>query len=223
MSTPAVVAIDGAAGSGKSTLARGLARRLGIPYVNTGSMYRALAAAALRNGVAVDDPDGLLELVRSLSFRVVDGDPPSLEIEGYPANALVAPEVEAIVSAVSRHPGVRTAMRAAQRSLGLRGHVVMEGRDIGSVVFPDAPVKLFLTADPAVRAERRVRERATDEASTAAALRARDDADDRTVPLSAPAGADVLDTGALSIEEALEEALRLVLVRAPWMPQETAS
>jgi cytidylate kinase len=212
-----VVAIDGAAGSGKSTLAKALARELRLVYVNTGLMYRALAAAALRAEVASDAEDALVELMRTLTFRVTNGTPPTLEVEGFADAELTGPEVERTVSAVARHPSIRSAMRAAQRSLGLARGAVMEGRDIGSMVFPDAPVKLYLVADAATRIERRADERGSADAVVAAALRARDEVDARTNPFVPPEGADVVDTGALSIEDTLQEGMRLVHLRAPWL------
>lgn len=212
-----VVAIDGAAGSGKSTLARALARRLGLSYVNTGLMYRALAAAALRAGVAAHDGRRLLGLMETLRFTVARGDPPSLEVEGYSPDELTAPEVERTVSAVARHGEVRDAMRKAQREAGLEAGAVMEGRDIGSVVFPDAPVKLYLVADEAARAARRADERARGDVEVVDELKARDDADARTNPFVPPDGAEVIDTGALSIEATVEAAVEVVRRRAPWL------
>jgi cytidylate kinase len=218
-----VVAIDGAAGSGKSTLARSLARELGLAYVNTGLMYRALAAAALRARVAPDDADALVRLMRTLTFMITEGTHPTLEVEGYAEAELTSLEVERTVSTVASHPMIRSAMRTAQRSLGLVNGAVMEGRDIGSVVFPDAAVKLYLVADPAARVERRADERSSDDAAVAVALRARDEADARTNPFVPPDGADVVDTGSLSIDDTLEEAKRVVRLRAPWLiPQDEA-
>jgi cytidylate kinase len=209
-----VVAIDGAAGSGKSTLARSLARALDLPYVNTGLMYRALAAAALRAGVGDDDPEGLLELLRGLRFTLAPTDPPQLEVEGYGLGALTSPEVESTVSAVARHPEVRRRMRALQRAMGIDHGAVMEGRDIGSVVFTDAPVKLYLAADPRARATRRAEERGSDRRA-GEALHARDRRDAETNPHVPAPGADVIDTTDLDIEDTVAEALRVVRDRAP--------
>ena len=155
-----MIAIDGPAGAGKSTLARRLAVELDLPYVNTGLMYRALTARALGDGLDLDDGPGLARAAAGIEFDLdLTPSPPELRIDGRPpANELVRPEVEANVSAVSRHPDVRELMRIAQRELGARG-AVMEGRDIGSVVFPDAEVKLFLLAAPGERASRRSQER----------------------------------------------------------------
>jgi CMP/dCMP kinase len=205
-----LVAVDGAAGSGKSTLSRRLARELGVPYVNTGSMYRALAAAAGRAGVAVDDAARLVELTRTLRFTLAGSDPVELEVEGFGADELTDPEVEATVSAVSRHPGVRTLMRERQRALG-SGGAVMEGRDIATVVFPEAPVKLFLRAEAAERSVRRANERgATHAGEIADAIRSRDARDAMTNPLEPAPDAEVIDTSELDAEETLARALEIV-------------
>jgi cytidylate kinase len=202
-----LVAVDGAAGSGKSTLARGLARRLGVAYVNTGLMYRALAAASLARGKDPDDEEGLVDLARGLRFRLEGTDPPALEVEGYGLDDLTTPDVESRVSLEARHPAVRSLMRDLQRDLGATG-AVMEGRDIATVVFPDAPLKLFLRADPASRVDRRADERgAVDTGTVRDALERRDARDARTTPLEPAPGALVIDTSDLSIEETLDEAL----------------
>ena len=205
-----VVAIDGAAGSGKSTLSRGLARALGVPYINTGLMYRALTAAALRAGVSAEDEQGLVDLVADLRFTLAGDDPAEIEVEGYPSEALTTREVELTVSTVARHAAVRERMRAQQREIGLDG-AVMEGRDIATVVFPDAPVKLFLQADEEARSARRTLERTgRDPSEVADALRRRDAHDARTNPLEPAPDASVIDTGLLDTDAALAEALRIV-------------
>jgi cytidylate kinase len=210
-----VVAIDGAAGSGKSTLARHLARALGLPYVNTGLMYRALTLEALRRGLDMDDGPSLAELMGTLRFSVEGSDPAELWIEGAaPDDALHGEEVEARVSALARHPEVRTAMRGEQRELGGSG-AVMEGRDIGSVIFPEAPVKLYLIADPGIRAERRAQERPEGERMVADALHRRD-ADDKEVnPFRPTDGAVTLDTTSLDPQAALAAAMDVVRRLAP--------
>ena len=210
-----VVAIDGAAGSGKSTLARGLARRLGLPYVNTGIMYRALTLEAIERGTAVDDGVGLAALMSNLRFDLGHGEPPELEVEGSPPRPdLEGPDVEAHVSEVAAHPQVRSLMRAAQRALGIEGGVV-EGRDIGSVVFPDAPVKLYLVAHPADRIERRAQERDASTDRVGASLETRDRRDAKVNPFEPPAGAVVIDTTDLDIDGTLEAALEVVARVAP--------
>lgn len=211
-----VIAIDGAAGSGKSTLARLLAGTLGLPYINTGSMYRALTLAARRAEVDVEDADRLARLMATLRFTLspkLSGEPRELWIDGVPpSEELESADVEAHVSAVARHPEVRAVMRAAQRALG-EGGTVMEGRDIGSAVFPDAPVKMFLVAAPQERAGRRVEERGA--AEVAGALLERDRRDARVNPLVPAEDAVVIDTSDLDVDGTLRAALAVVAERAP--------
>jgi CMP/dCMP kinase len=215
MSAARVVAIDGPAGSGKSTLARALALELNLPYVNTGLMYRALTARAIDRGVGPNDEAGLLRLTEVLRFTFVGSRPVELKVEGATDEELTAPKVERTVSSVAAHPKVRGWMRDAQRELGAGG-AVMEGRDIGSVVFPDARVKIYLDADPDHRTERRAEERADrGAAEVAAALEARDERDARTNPFAPAPGAVVIDTGRLDPEGTLEAAVAVVRERAP--------
>lgn len=218
MTPPVIVAVDGAAGSGKSTLARGLARALRVAYVNTGLMYRALAAASIDSDVDPDDRERLVDLARGLRFSLGGDDPPELLVEGYGPADLTTPDVESRVSLVSRHPPVRTVMRDLQRDLGAGG-AVMEGRDIATVVFPDAPLKLFLEADPDRRAGRRADERGATEDAVRTALHRRDARDARTTPLEPAPGAVAIDTTDLSIEQTLDAALEVA--RAVW-PTETS-
>lgn len=208
-----IIAIDGPAGSGKSTLARRLAEALGLPYLNTGAMYRALAARALVRAVAPEDAPGLLGILSAMRFSLEGAPIPSLRVDGVvPGEELLGPSVEAAVSTVARHPEVRGAMRDLQRGLGAPGAVV-EGRDIGSVVFPDADLKLFLVADEEARAARRRRERGGDEA-VASALTDRDRRDARVNAPIPPDGALVIDTGALDAEATLAAALEAVHARS---------
>jgi CMP/dCMP kinase len=221
--TPRLIAIDGAAGSGKSTLARSLATTLGLPYVNTGAMYRALTLAALRRGIDVEDEDALVRLMDTLHFTLSSADPEEsqpapreLWIDGAtPSDELESADVEANVSAVARHPAVRAAMRAAQRALG-EGGAVMEGRDIGTAVFPDAPVKLFLMAAPEERADRRVEERGSEQ--VAGALHERDRRDARVNLLVPAEDAVVIDTSDLDVDGTLRVALAAVAGRSPELP-----
>ena len=208
-----VVAIDGAAGSGKSTLARLLAAELHLPYVNTGAMYRALTRAARDGGVDVEDGSTLVELMGTLRFTLSPGPSGELLIDGEPPAAdLESVDVEAHVSTVAKHPPVRSAMRLAQRALG-EGGAVMEGRDIGTVVFPDAPVKLHLVAEPRERAGRRVEERGAP--SVAGALHERDRRDARVNPFVPADDAVVIDTSDLGVDATLRAALEAVAQRAP--------
>lgn len=211
-----VVAIDGAAGTGKSTLAERLAHHLALPYVNTGLMYRGLAAAALREGVAPDDERGLLDIAEGLRFLVRIEPVGALEVQGYEMTELMSIEVESTVSIAASHAAVRSSMRQEQRALGEAHGAVMEGRDIASAVFPDAPVKLYLRAPSSLRAERRAAQRddgRLDEVATA--LEARDDIDAITNPHEPAPGAVVIDTSDLDADGAFDAALAVIRARAP--------
>jgi cytidylate kinase len=212
------IAIDGPAGSGKSTLARGLAKALHLPYVNTGLMYRALTRRALDERVDLEDGDALAALARTLTVDLdLTVDPPELLIDGRrPGPELTAPEVEGAVSLVSSHRAVRAVLVEEQRRLGRSGGV-MEGRDIGRVVLPDAPVKIYLDAVPVERAERRTEERATGR-SLAEELARRDALDSRTNPFVPASDAVRLDTSERTPDETLAEALRLVRERLREVP-----
>ena len=214
---PRVVAIDGAAGSGKSTLARLLASELHLPYINTGAMFRALTLAARRREVEIEDAEALVRLMETLDFTLSppnsSSQPTELLIGGAPpSEELESADVEANVSALATHPQVRAAMRAAQRALG-EGGAVMEGRDIGSAVFPDARVKIFLVAEPQERAGRRVEERGVGD--VAGALHERDRRDARVNPFVPAEDAVVIDTSDLDVNGTLRAALAIVAERAP--------
>lgn len=211
MSTRPVVAIDGPAGSGKSTLARRLAEALDVPHVDTGVMYRALSLEALRRGVGVEDGSALAGLMSTLRFGLSRGGRPRvLVVEGrVPGEELRSPEVERDVSTVARHPEVRERMRRAQRVLGAEGGV-LEGRDIGSVVFPDADVKIFLDATEAERAARRVREREAEPerpSGIAEALAERDARDARVNPFVPAEDALRIETTGLGPDEVFDRAM----------------
>jgi cytidylate kinase len=209
-----VIAIDGAAGVGKSTLAHRMAAELGLPYVNTGLMYRALALLAHREGVSPEDAPALERLARGMRFELDSSvRPPELKIDGRaPEAALTSAEVESSVSAVARHPEVREVLREEQRRLAVGG-AVMEGRDIGSVVAPNADLKLFLRAQADERAGRRALERDREPEHIARALGARDRQDARTNPFVPAPDAIVLDTTELSPDEVANQALALVRER----------
>jgi CMP/dCMP kinase len=206
-----VVAIDGPAGSGKSTLAKRLAEGLGIAFLNTGAMYRALAREALERGIDTSDAAALASLAQALRFSIdSEGSPPGLMVGGLPpGDDLASPEVEAVVSSVARHPEVRAVMRAEQRRLGAAGAVI-EGRDIGTHVFPDADIKVFLHAEPGERATRRQTERGTENPALAEALSRRDAQDAKTNPLVPAPDARVVDTTGRDLDEVFEEVLAMV-------------
>jgi cytidylate kinase len=204
-----VVAIDGPSGSGKSTVARTLADRLGLEYLDTGAMYRSVAFAALRRNVDPSDDERVAELVHSMDLEV---DGPNVVVDGVDASVEIrGPEVTKAVSMVAANPDVRTAMVSRQREwIRQRGGGVVEGRDIGSEVWPDAELKVYLTADLRVRASRRQEEiGARDAAAVADELVRRDRVDsDRTAsPLRQAEDAIVIDTTDRSVDDIVEELL----------------
>jgi cytidylate kinase len=205
-----VIAIDGPAGSGKSTVARTLAGRLDLPYLDTGAMYRAVTFAALRRGVDPDDVERVARVAIECELDVdqdgtttVDGVDATIEIRG--------PEVTRAVSIVAANPVVREEMRRRQREWAeARGGGVVEGRDIGTVVFPDATLKVFLDANPDVRASRRSKEVTELSYETVAADLARRDALDegrQDSPLRVADDAYVIDTSDLSVDDIVEKVM----------------
>ena len=212
-----VVAIDGPAGSGKSTLARRLATALRLPYLNTGSMYRALARRTLDQGIDPADGRALARLASTMRFDLESSlMPPELRIDGRPpGQELVTLDVEGTVSSVSSHPEVRRIMVAEQRRLGSPGAVV-EGRDIGTVVFQDAPVKIFLDASERERAGRRSLERGGVE--VAAGMARRDELDAMVNPFVPAPDAVHIDTTDREPDEVFREAVALVQRHTPQGP-----
>jgi cytidylate kinase len=206
-----IVAIDGPAGAGKSSVARGLAERLGFRYLDTGAMYRALAWLALERGVDLDDEEALAALARE--HPVSFGEHQSVTIAGSDVtDEIRRPVVDASVPVVARHREVREVMRMRQRALGAQGDSVIEGRDIGVVVVPDAAVKVWLVADPAVRAERRHAERdGIDRDELAAELQRRDERDAANTH-RAPDAVEV-DTTELTLDEVIGRIVALVEAR----------
>ena len=209
-----VVAVDGPSGSGKSTVSRAVADDLGLEVLDTGAMYRAVTQAALSRGADLTDGDALGTLARTVVIEVTD----VVRLDGVDVSeAIRGPEVTGAVSVVSAHPQVRDVLVARQREWAeARGGGVVEGRDIGTVVFPDAPLKIYLTADEAERARRRQRDeeaaaRDTDVAAVADALARRDALDStRAVsPLQAAADAVVVDTTAMSRDEVVAHVVAL--------------
>ncbi len=209
-----VIAIDGPAGAGKSTVARAVARALGFTYLDSGAMYRGVALAALRANAGFDDGAALGVLVRGLRMTLEDG---RVSLDGEDVTeAIRAPEVSVAASRVSVHPEVREAMVERQRALIAGGDYVAEGRDIGTVVSPDAMLKVFLTADDAERARRRAAETGEAVADVRAAQAARD-ARDRGREHGALRSADdavQIDTTGLSAGEVAARITDLVAKRA---------
>ena len=212
-----VIAIDGPAGAGKSTVAYELARRLGYTLVDTGALYRGVALAAREQGVSWDDGPALGTLAGALTlgFEVAADGGQRLMIDGRDRSVDIrTPEISMGASDVSRHPEVRATLLGMQRALGKQGGVVLEGRDIGTVVFPNAEAKIFLTASPETRAARRVgdlrsRGQSADLATTLAEVRARDEQDSSrpVAPLRPADDGVVLDTTGLDIEQVLARLL----------------
>jgi CMP/dCMP kinase len=213
-----VVAIDGPAGAGKSTLAKRVAERLGFTYIDTGAMYRAAALWALRQNVSWEDMHRMEQLAIAAEIELSPG---HIHLNGEDiTEAIRTPEVSSGASKVAVIPGVRRAMVAKQRAMGERSSVVMEGRDIGTVVFPDADVKIFLDADPAERVRRRFREsrakgEEVSEGSVAAQMKERDQRDSTRsdAPLTQAPDAAYLDSTPLNLDEVEEAILRIVRSR----------
>lgn len=201
-----VIAIDGPAGSGKTTVARALAARLGLDYLDTGAMYRSVTFAALRRGIDPAHTDAVGQLACEV---VIDVSPQAVVVDGIDATTEIrGPEVSRAVSVVAANAAVRTEMVRRQRAwVADREGGVLEGRDIGTVVFPDAELKVYLTADPEVRAQRRSKEVSELDYDTVAADLARRDAFDQgreVSPLTEAEDAFLLDTTGLTVEEIID-------------------
>ena len=213
-----IIAIDGPSGAGKSTVAKAVAKKLGFSCLDTGAMYRAIAWQALADGVALDDDAALGEVARTcvIAFGHEAGDPVPKRVfvgDAEVTDAIRTAEIDRAVSPVSAAPSVREALVGQQRRLGRAGDYVVEGRDIGTVVFPEAPVKVFLTASDEERAHRRVRQNvdrgigSIDYDEVLADLRRRDELDSSraTSPLRAADDAVHLDSTGRYIEEVIDE------------------
>lgn len=209
---PMIIAIDGPAGSGKSTVGRRLAAELDLEYLDTGAMYRGVTFAALRRGIDPADSDVMARLALQVELTVADG---TIVVDGADATIEIrGPEVTRAVSLVATNADVRTEMVRRQRLWATeRGGGVLEGRDIGTVVFPDATLKVYLTASPEVRAARRSKEVTDLSYETVAADIARRDALDQgrdTSPLTVADGAVTVDTSNRSVDSIIEELKRLL-------------
>lgn len=217
MTLPATVAIDGPASSGKSVVAQELARRLGYFYYDTGALYRAVTWAALQAKVDLTDEEAVTAIARQVHLDLAkptaeDGRQYTVLLDGQDITwAIFEPEVDANVSLVSAHPGVRRVLLERQRETAKRGHVVMAGRDIGTVVFPEADLKLYLEATPEVRAQRRLKQKAAqgvraDYGQILAQIRQRDRLDQgrAVAPLRPAPDAVVIDTSNLTVDQVME-------------------
>ena len=213
-----IIAIDGPSGAGKSTVAKAVAKKLGFSCLDTGAMYRAIAWQALQNGVSLDDEAALGEIARTydIAFGHVEGDPVPKRVfigDAEVTDAIRTAEIDRAVSPTSAAPSVRSALLDQQRRIGNGGDYVVEGRDIGTVVFPDAAVKVFLTASDEERAHRRVRQNvdrgigSIDYEEVLADLRRRDAADSSraTAPLRAAEDAVQIDSTSHYIEEVIDQ------------------
>lgn len=212
-----IVAIDGPSGAGKGTVARAVASRLGYRHIDTGAMYRAVAWKARHQRVDVADEAAVAAIGERAIFDLDDG---RVAIDGTDvAKAIRTPEIDAAATAVARHPSVRRMLVARQRAYGADGGIVMEGRDIGTVVFPDADVKIYLDASPEERARRRAADpahatgttgRQLSEVATALAERDRNDSTRATSPLMIADDAVVIDTTGVPVERVIDRVLELV-------------
>jgi len=215
MPKPLIIAIDGPSGAGKGTIARTLANTLNYRHVDTGAMYRAVGWKALREDVALDDEAAVAALAEKADITVESG---KASIDGHDVTAAIrTPEIDKAASSVARMPRVREVLVARQRRLGEQGGVVMEGRDIGTVVFPNADLKIYLDASAEERARRRLNDPAhsggqAGEAAVAASIQARDRSDTtRTVsPLTVAADAVLIDTTGVPIPDVVARVMRLV-------------
>ena len=222
MSEPLVIAIDGPAGAGKSTVAQKLAARLGLTYVDSGATYRATALKVLQSAIAPDDGQAVARLIAQTDIRVTtEGLESRVLVDGQDVTEKIrTPEVTLAAAKVSRLPEVRAKLVAVQRSCAVGRGVVMEGRDIGTVVFPNAALKVFLKADPVERARRRLKQdrkegRSATLEQTADEISQRDqlDAERKISPLVAAADASQIDSTYLAADQVVEQIVELVWKR----------
>ena len=217
--TPLIIAIDGPSGAGKGTVARSVARALGFRHIDTGAMYRALAWKALQERIDPSDASAVAGLAERVRFDLGSG---RASIDGQDvSSAIRTPEIDAAAASVARHAAVRRILVERQRGYAMGGGIVMEGRDIGTVVFPRADVKIYLDASPEERARRRAHDpahagagaRELHDVADALAARDRSDATRAVSPLAVAADAVVIDTTGLSIEGVVGRVLEIVRAR----------
>ena len=215
-----MIAIDGPSGAGKGTVARAVAARLGYRHVDTGAMYRAIAWKASREGIDLADEASVAAVGQRATFDLEAG---RVAIDGHDvAAAIRTPEIDKAATIVARHPAVRRVLVERQRALGNNGAVVMEGRDIGTVVFPDADVKIYLDASPEERARRRAADPAhasskgaqLSDVATALAERDKSDSTRAASPLAVAADAIVIDTTGVPIADVIDRVIGLVEARS---------
>jgi cytidylate kinase len=218
-SRPLIVAIDGPSGVGKGTVSRALAKALGYRHIDTGAMYRAVAWKARQQGLPLEDDTAVADLASHVAMSMEDG---AVSVDGVDVTrAIRTPEMDLAAAAVARMPRVRAALVDRQRALGRPGGVVMEGRDIGTVVFPDADVKIYLDASPEERARRRAADPAHGGsakalADVATALAARDQSDQTRAasPLTVAPDAILVDTTGVPVDDVVERVLGIVRSRS---------
>lgn len=213
------VAIDGPSGAGKSTVARAAAARLGYVYVDTGAMYRAIGLAVFRRGISGEDADGIAAVLPEIDIRLAyqDGVQHVLLNGEDVSDAIRTPEIAYYASKVSAVPAVRQFLLEAQRDMAKKGNILMDGRDIGTVILPDAPVKIFLTASAETRAERRYLELAEkgQQVTRGSVLhdvveRDRQDMSRAVAPLKQAEDAVLLDTSKMTLDESIEAVLQII-------------